>query len=188
MAALVARGYEAVRWDAEMLRPDLDGLPEVDLPPGYAFRTPEEPELPAVFDLMLGAFAEHWGEYDAGDQRFDDWVDDPRFRRDLVAVAWHGDTPASCLTSFLEPAPDRTVRGCLESLATHPGHRRRGLGRATMAENLRLLREAGAASAWLGVDTDNPNQALGLYEACGFQVVARSATYRKPFETRENHP
>ena len=94
--------------------------------------------------------------------------------------------PAS--RSFLEPAPDGTIRGYLESLATHPGHRRRGLGRAAMAENLRLLREAGAASAWLGVDTDNPNLALGLYEACGFHVVARSATYRKPFEPRENHP
>ena len=185
--ALQGRGYEAVRWDAEMLRPDLANLPAVQLPDGYTFRTPEEHELPGVFELMVAAFAEHWGEYDAGDQRFDDWVSDPRFRRDLVAVAWQGDTPAVCLTGFLEPAPDGTVRGCLESLATHPGHRRRGLGRAAMAESLRLLHKAGATSAWLGVDTDNLNMALGLYEACGFRVVTRSATYRKPFEHWENH-
>jgi ribosomal protein S18 acetylase RimI-like enzyme len=55
-----------------------------------------------------------------------------------------------------------------------------------MAENLRLLREAGAASAWLGVDMDNRNQALTLYEACGFRVVTRSADYRKPFATGED--
>jgi mycothiol synthase len=185
--ALEDRGYAAVRWDAEMLRPDLAALPKVEVPDGYVFRTPEDRELPAVFELMVSAFAEHWGEYDAGDQRFDDWAGDPRFRRDLVAVAWQGDTPAACLTSFLEPAPDGTIRGYLESLATDPGHRRRGLGRAAMAENLRLLHEAGAASAWLGVDTDNPNMALSLYEACGFRVVARSATYRKPFEHLETH-
>jgi ribosomal protein S18 acetylase RimI-like enzyme len=56
-----------------------------------------------------------------------------------------------------------------------------------MAETLRLLHEAGATSAWLGVDTDNPNMALGLYESCGFHVVTRSATCRKPFEHLENH-
>ena len=56
-----------------------------------------------------------------------------------------------------------------------------------MAQSLRLLREAGATSAWLGVDTDNPNMALGLYESCGFHVVTRSATCRKPFEHLENH-
>ena len=56
-----------------------------------------------------------------------------------------------------------------------------------MAETLRLLHEAGATSAWLGVDTDNPNQALTLYEDCGFRVVTRGATYRKPFEPWENH-
>jgi mycothiol synthase len=186
VGALVGRGYEAVRWDAEMLRPDLTDLPAAEIPDGYAFRMPEEHELPAVYELMIAAFAEHWGEYDAGDQRFDDWAGDPRFRRDLVVVAWQGDTPAVCLSSLLEPALDGTVRGYLESLATHPGHRRRGLGRAAMAESLRLLREAGAGSAWLGVDTDNPNLALALYEDCGFRVVARSATYRKPFETMED--
>ena len=97
-------------------------------------------------------------------------------------VAWLGDTPAACLTNFIEPAPDGSIRGYLESLATHPGHRRRGLGRAAMAESLRLLREAGATSAWLGVDTDNPNRALALYEDCGFRVVSHGATYRKPFD------
>jgi mycothiol synthase len=180
--ALEGRGYEAVRWDAQMLRPDLLDLPPIDVPAGYAIRTPGQDELPAVFEVMVTAFGEHWGEYDAGDQRFDDWAGDPRFRRDLVAVAWQGDTPVACLSNFLEPAPDGTVRGYLESLATHPDHRRRGLGRAAMAESLRLLHEAGATSAWLGVDMENRNQALTLYEACGFRVVTRSANYRKPFE------
>ena len=41
---------------------------------------------------------------------------------------------------------------------------------------------AGATSAYLGVDTDNHNRALALYESCGFRVVTRSANYRKPFE------
>lgn len=180
--ALLARGYEAVRWDAEMLRPDLLDLPEVVIPDGYALRAPLEAELPGVFEMMVEAFAEHWGEYQAGDQRLDDWVDDPRFRRDLVVVAWHGDQPASVVGNVLEPQPDRTVRGLLDAVATHPDHRRRGLARAAIAHSLRLLLDAGAVSAYLGVDTDNHNRALALYESCGFRVATRSATYRKSFE------
>ena len=186
VGALEGRGFEAVRWDAEMLRPDLLDLPPVVVPDGYSLRIPAREELPAVFEMMVAAFGEHWGEYDAGDQRFDDWAGDPRFRRELVVVLFQDDMPATCLSNFLEPGPDGTVRGYLESLATHPGHRRRGLGRAAMAESLHRLRDAGATSAWLGVDMDNRNQALTLYEACGFQVVTRSAHYRRPFGSRED--
>jgi mycothiol synthase len=31
----------------------------------------------------------------------------------------------------------------------------------------------------LGVDTQNPSGALRLYESMGYQVVAKSTTYRK---------
>ena len=34
--------------------------------------------------------------------------------------------------------------------------------------------------ASLGVDATNPNQALHLYESCGFRVVSSSTAYRKP--------
>ena len=34
----------------------------------------------------------------------------------------------------------------------------------------------------LGMDTENPNGALGLYEGLGFKVYSRAAAYRKPLE------
>jgi mycothiol synthase len=74
------------------------------------------------------------------------------------------------------------VRGLLDGVATHPDHRRRGLARACIAESLRRLRDAGATSAYLGVDTDNHNRALALYESCGFRKVSGSTSYRKPFD------
>ncbi len=188
-ASLLAHGYEAVRWDAEMLRPDLEHLPDVVVPDGYAIRAPSEAELPVVFEMLVLAFAEHWGEYEAEEQRFDDWVDDPRFRRDLVVVAWApGDRPAAAVLNLLEPAPDGSVRGLLDGVASHPEHRRRGLARACIAASLRLLRDEGATSAYLGVDTDNHNRALALYESCGFRVASGSASYRKPFDGQGSRP
>ena len=54
------------------------------------------------------------------------------------------------------------------------------LGRALVAESLRVLRDAGAETARLGVDAENPHGALGLYETLGFGVVQRGRIYRKP--------
>jgi ribosomal protein S18 acetylase RimI-like enzyme len=33
----------------------------------------------------------------------------------------------------------------------------------------------------LGVDTSNPNGALGLYESLGFEVFRRGAVYRRTY-------
>jgi ribosomal protein S18 acetylase RimI-like enzyme len=71
-------------------------------------------------------------------------------------------------------------RGWLDSVFTRRPWRRRGLGAAHVARSLVRLREAGMTEAMLGVDSDNPTGALGLYERAGFRVHTRSVAYRKP--------
>jgi mycothiol synthase len=183
--ALSSLGYGAARWDAEMLRPTMDDLPAVVLADGYELRPPEDSELRAVHAMMTRAFAEHWGEWEGAEFVFEEWADDPRFRRELVVVAWRGGEPASVVANMLETLPDGTVRGLLDSVCTDPGHRRRGLARAAIARSLALLRAAGATAAYLGVDTDNHNRALALYESCGFREVSSSTAYRKPLPGSE---
>ncbi len=180
--ALDSLGYTAVRWDAEMLRPHMDDLPGVVVAEGYRLGAPGDGDLAAVHEMMVEAFAEHWGEYEAEDHRIEEWIEDPRFRRDLVVVAWAGKRPAAVVCNIVESAPDGTRRGLLDAVATHPQHRRRGLARAAIARSLALLRAEGIGSAYLGVDTDNHNRALTLYESCGFRKVSGSTAYRKPFE------
>jgi len=180
--ALEAGGYTAVRWDAELLRPDLEDLPDVVVPDGYTLRTPEADELETVFAMMVVAFRDAWGEAEESDQGYADWVDDPRFRRDLVAVAWDGDRPVAEVAGLLEPMPDGSVRGYVDGVCTHPDHRRRGLARAALAEVLHRFRAAGASAAYLGVDTANQQRAFALYESCGFARASLSTAYRKPFD------
>ena len=73
----------------------------------------------------------------------------------------------------LHPGPARRGRDA-------PGHRRLGLARAAINHSLRLLRDAGATSAYLGVDTGNHNRAMQLYESCGFRQASSGTNYRKP--------
>ncbi len=183
--ALERRGYDRVRWGAEMLRPDLEEITDVPLEDGYDLRSPREDELEVVFEMMTEAFREHWGEYQAEDQRIDQWSGDPSFRRDLVVVAWKGSEPAAVVSCLLRPGPDDTVRGLLASVSTHPDHRRRGLAKATITEGLRRLRAAGASSAYLGVDQENHNRAVTLYEACGFAIASTMATWRRPIDGQQ---
>ncbi len=179
--ALLDRGYVPVRLEAEMLRPDLENLPEVRVPDGYVLRRPTKTELQAVFAMSVLAFSEHWGQYEASEQTFEEWVDDPRFRLDYQVVAWKGDEPVAYVSNVIEAQDDGSRMGLLNGVATHPGHRRTGLARACIAESLRLIRDEGATSAFLGVDTDNHNRALDLYQSCGFEVASSSTAYRKPF-------
>jgi len=174
-------GYVAVRWDAEMLRPSLEQIPDAALADGYEIRTPTEAELPAVFAMTVEAFAEHWGQFEAGEQRFDEWIENPAFRLDQLVIAWKGGVPVAMVHGELETRPDGSTSGLLAGVCTHPAHRRRGLARACIVESLRRLRAAGATSAYLGVDTDNQNRAYTLYESCGFRIATSSANYRKPF-------
>ena len=119
--------------------------------------------------MTVEAFAEHWGQSEADEQRLDEWIESPSFRLDQVVIAWKGDEPVAMVNGELETKPDGSVSGLLAGVCTHPAHRRLGLARACIVESLRRLRDAGATSAYLGVDTDNQNRAYTLYESCGFR-------------------
>ena len=73
-------------------------------------------------------------------------------------------------------------RGLLDSVFVRRPYRQRGLGRALVLRSLEVLRERGMTSASLGVDSENPNAALHLYEACGFERIRSSTAWRKPLE------
>ena len=100
----------------------------------------------------------------------------------LWVVAWDGDEIAGVVQNWIWPTENAQLgvqRGWLEHISVRRPWRRRGLARAITAESLRLLRDRGMTDAMLGVDADNPNGALGLYEGLGFAVDKQSAAYRR---------
>ena len=185
-ASLAARGYVPVRWDAEMVRPTMDDLPAVHaLPDGYAIRDVRTEDMPHVVAMVTEAFREHWGEHEASGDELSDWIDDPRFDIELVTVVWHGDEPAACVSMQRHPHADGGVIAYVDCVATHPDHRRRGLARAALADRLHRAAALGITRAFLGVDTDNQNQAYTLYEDAGFRRVSGATSWRKPFNHEE---
>ncbi len=87
--------------------------------------------------------------------------------------------------TFIDEAENKEYnrkRGYTEGICARRPWRRQGLARALMARSFQVQKERGMTETALGVDTQNPNGALQLYESMGFRPVRRSTTYRKAME------
>ena len=182
---LTEAGFEPVRHFFLMRVPDLDHIPDAPLPDGLELRPVTPDQHRAIFDAEADAFKDHWGHRDQGDDLFRTMYARAELDTSLWAVAWDGDQIAGVVQAWIWPEENEHLgvkRGWMERISVRRPWRRRGLGRALTAESLRRLRAAGMKDAMLGVDSENPTGALGLYEGLGFIVHSRAAAYRRELE------
>ena len=186
IALLEAAGFEKARWFFEMVRPNLDDVPELPVPDGLEIRPIEDVAMArAVWNADIEAFQDHWGGFDGSEEHLRRWLDSPNTDLSLWVVAFDGDEVAGGVLNRIDPEEDAALgvhRGWLASVFTRRRWRRRGLASALIAESFRRLRDRGMTTAGLGVDADNPSGAFALYEALGFRTEMRSTAWRKAFE------
>jgi mycothiol synthase len=183
IALLEANGYAVVRYFFLMDRATLDDVPQARFPQGVEIRPVRDEHLPAIFEMEVAAFRDHFGGIDDTSEAFERMVRDPRRDSSLWVVAWHGDQIVGQSLNRINRAENEALgvaRGWVNAVGVRREWRQQGIGRALVAESLRVLREAGMTCARLGVDAENPHGALGLYESLGFGVVKRGRNYRKP--------
>jgi mycothiol synthase len=89
---------------------------------------------------------------------------------DLVAVGSDRAFVTWFLPNFSPSQNERNGRkeGWIEFLGTRRGFRKMGLGRAMLRSGLHQLKKMGLETARMCVDTENPSNALNLYESVGF--------------------
>jgi ribosomal protein S18 acetylase RimI-like enzyme len=185
IALLQHGGYAPVRRFFEMVRPNMDDIPDVAMPEGLEIR-PITPELTrTVWRADIEAFRDHWGGFDDSDERLEGWLAQPTTDLTLWMIAFDGDEVAGGVLNEISPEENEALgiqRGWLASVFTRRPWRRRGLARALTTRSLVALRDRGMTTAGLGVDADNPTGALGLYEGLGFAVDHRFTAWRKGFD------
>lgn len=178
-------GFSPVRHFFLMRRPTLDDVPDVPLPDGLELRPVSPDQRRQVLEAEFEAFEDHWGTRERTEDSFATTLRRAELDTDLWVVAWDGDQIAGVVENWIwaeENAQLGIKRGWLERIGVRRPWRRRGLGRAITAESLRRLRAAGMDEGMLGVDAENANGALGLYEGLGFEVCSRAAAYRRPLD------
>jgi len=179
-------GYQPVRYGYQMVRPNLDDLPDAPLPDGLEVRPVHADQLRTIFDAEVEAFRDHWGASIPTEADYQQFLTDPVSGDHSVwRVAWSGDDVAGMVRGFINKAENERYgrqRGWVENISVRRPWRRRGLARALIAATITALRERGMTEGALGVDTENPSGALGLYQSCGFAVTRRETVYRKPLD------
>jgi mycothiol synthase len=176
-------GYEPVTYDAEMVRPSVDGLPDHRLPDGVELRPVTEDDMRAIWEAEVEAFRDHWGFVEPTEDSYASFLafayNDPT----LWKIAWDDEGVAGQVRSFINPAENAEhgrERGWTEFISTARRWRRRGVAKALIVESIRELAKRGMTEVALGVHTENPNGAYDLYSGLGYEVVGTWTTYRKP--------
>jgi mycothiol synthase len=183
VALLEANGFTPVRHFFVMRRDLRDSIPNAPLPDGFAIRPVTPDQYRAIFVAEDEAFRDHWGHRRASESDYRATYGRTELDADLWVVAWAGDEVAGVVQNWVWPEENARLgvrRGWLEHISVRRPWRRRGLARAITAASLVKLREAGLDEAMLGVDSENQQGALGLYEGLGFTIHSRAAAYRRP--------
>jgi mycothiol synthase len=182
---VIQEGYKPVRHFFNMVRPDLENIPEITLADGVEIRPVLPEHYQKIRNASMEAFEDEWGFSPEEEPTVEQWLEDPIFDPTLWRVAWEGDQVVGMVLSFINKSENQEynrLRGWTENICVRRPWRKRGIAKALIAASLHAIQERGMKEAALGVDTENLSGALRLYESMGYQVIKRFTLYRKPLE------
>jgi len=183
VALHIAHGFTAVRHYQDMRRDLAVALPAEPAVAGVRIVPYEAAHAEAVRLAHNEAFADHWSSEPVRSEDWDhDFVGDPHFRADLSLIAFAGDEVAGYSVNYCSEADWAAgdVRDAwIGQLGVRRAWRGRGLATALLVRGMAAFRAAGIDAASLGVDTENPTGAVGIYERVGFVVNRRFVRLRR---------
>jgi mycothiol synthase len=180
-------GLRPVRYDLHMVCHPLDDLPHPAFPPGILVRPYSRGEDDeSTVEVVNAAFGDVMDFAAVSLQDFRHWTASPPFRDDLSFVALDAQEMVGvCLCTVREGSAALIGRrdGVIDSFCVRRYSRRQGLGLGLLLTALQAFKRAGLDSATLDADTDNPTEAIRLYEQAGFREAWRWVTYGKDMGT-----
>ncbi len=166
---LTRLGYH-VRWTSWVLQvPEGAGIPDRQVPDGYALRAAVQGEYQACFTVVEDAFLE-WSRRER--ETFQEWacgtVRRPGFEPWMMRVVT--DPHGAVVGVAVVLLADEGAEGFVDQLAVRGDQRGRGLAQAMLVDAFRQARARGARRSTLS--TDSRTGALGLYEKVGMVITS----------------
>jgi len=174
--------YWVYRHGLSMLRPDLENIPDFELPEGLEIREVKPEHHDKIRLAWNAACGDMRGQIPISKSGWAIWAKYPSFDPTLWSIAWQGDEVIGTVFGMINPEDNKLnnrKRGSAELISTRKDWRGKGVAKALMARTMRLLKERGMTECALGVDEENPSGARHLYEKMGFIVTGRATFYRK---------
>ena len=187
LAAMSERNnYKPIRYFVEMVRPDLENIPDFPLREGLEVRSVLPEHYRAIWEADTEAFRDHWGYSEPTEEDYQGWLENKTiFQPELWQIAWDTQTNeiAGQVRTFINAAENGKYnrrRGYTEFISVRRPWRKKGIARALIVRSLRLQKALGMTESALGADSENISGATRIYEDCGFRVTKRHTLYRKP--------
>jgi len=178
-------GYYPVRYFCEMVRTDLENIPNCPLPTGIELRPVQPDHYRPIWEANNDAMSDHWDHVDYSEEDYLFWLQgDEEFQPDLWKIAWDMETNqvAGMVLGFIDEkqnAKYHRKRGWTEDICVRRTWRKRGIARALITETLREFKSRGMSEAALNADTENLSGAYRLYENLGFKPAKIQTVYQK---------
>jgi ribosomal protein S18 acetylase RimI-like enzyme len=166
-------GLEPVRFIKEMIRPlDAPVVPRsVD---GVEILPWDRSLDEGTREALNEAFGDHWGSTHIDVDSFQHLIERNAIRLDMSfqAVAG-GEVIGYSLNGFFPDDEQVTGRreGWVRSLGVKRAWRGKGVASALLENSFNAFIDVGLTDSMLGVDTENPTGAFGLYEGLGYEVL-----------------
>ena len=178
---LESLGYEATRFFIEMSR-TLENIPVAELPEDIETRKANEETARKIWDASIEAFRDHWGYSEPTEEDYISYKGSKYWQPELWQVAWDGDEVVSSVMNYIDHDYNlkfQRKRGWTENISTRKEWRRRGIAKALIVLSMHMHKAKGMTEVALGVDTNNPSGALGLYQSLGYEKDKTEMIYRK---------
>ena len=172
VGVLPEAGFERVRTIANMLLPASVPTPQAKPPDEWRLRSIKPGEDREVLAALNRAWTGTWNFVEITPEMLD--ADLAGQREGMLLGVVEERIIATCHAVYeaYDRNPDGASRAWISNLTVDPDYRGRGVARTMLAAGIGHLRERGAASVSLGVDTDDPAP-YRLYRSVGFEVWTR---------------
>ena len=174
-------GFAPVRYFDEMIR-QLTDVPDPS-PRGFELIAWDPSRNEETRAVKNAAFRDHWGSTPIDAATWQHWLDDYGTRLDLSFMAIADGSVIGYSLNGHYPQ-DEAIRGrregWIENLGTLQSWRGRGVATALMCASFEAFARAGFSHAALGVDTENPTGAHGLYTRIGFELDYQTVMAQRP--------
>ncbi|UCC92818.1 MAG: GNAT family N-acetyltransferase [Thermoplasmata archaeon] len=179
---LEERGHAPVRYFHEMVRDLRQPIEDRPLPVGLEVRPVPEADHRKVFFAANEALKDHWAGREWTEEDYQEFMNDPVIDPAMWVVAYDGDEVAGTVLNWIHHEENERMGrkwGYTEIITVRRPYRSRGLAKALITISMRMLRDLGMEEANLGVDTQNPSGALGLYTGLGYRNIKTYMIHRK---------
>jgi ribosomal protein S18 acetylase RimI-like enzyme len=177
-------GFARVRVNDELLRP-IEPLPAGEDVPGIAIVPWDAARSEEARIAQNDAFADHWGStpFDAASWNYDLARHGTRLDLSFLAIDIAANRVVGVCRNGEFPGDEAVTGrrdGWILNVSVVRSHRKRGIASALLVASLAAFHRSGFTHSALGVDSENPTGAYGVYERLGWRRIHRLIVHQKP--------